>query len=189
MFWAVSQLNRIKPKDINLNRHPGTIEMLYFAYGSNMSSKRIQARVPSAHFVTVAVLDMHTLRFHKVSEDGSAKCDAYETEDSEDRIYGVVYDIADGDKPALDTFEGVGFGYEEKTVELISVDDEPMLAYTYCATYLEPDLHPYDWYHHHVITGAQEYDLPPDYIEQIRSVRTISDPDSMRHRRELAIYD
>ncbi len=163
--------------------------MLYFAYGSNMSSKRLLARTPSARFITVAVLEMHILKFHKASEDGSAKCDAFATADIDNRIYGVIYAIAESDKPALDAFEGVGFGYEEKTVELISVDDEPLLAYTYCATYLDPDLYPYDWYHHHVITGAQEYDLPPDYIEQIRSVTTISDPDSMRHRRELAIYD
>ena len=162
--------------------------MLYFAYGSNMSSKRIQARVASAHFVTVAVLEMHSLRFHKVSEDGSAKCDAFLTGDSEDRIYGVIYDLAEADKPALDEIEGVGFGYEEKTIDVISVDDEPILAYTYCATNLDTDLSPYDWYHHHVIAGAREFDLPPDYIEQIQSVSTMSDPDTLRQKRELAIY-
>ena len=50
--------------------------MLYFAYGSNLSSARMAARVPSARVVARAQLPGHALRFHKVGRDGSAKCDA-----------------------------------------------------------------------------------------------------------------
>ncbi len=53
--------------------------MLYFSYGSNMSSRRLLSRVPSARFITSASLPGHALHFHKKGLDGSAKCDAYET--------------------------------------------------------------------------------------------------------------
>lgn len=43
----------------------------------------------------------HRLRFHKVGEDGSGKCDAEETGDPEDRVIGVVYAISASEKLVL----------------------------------------------------------------------------------------
>src|SRR5438128_1900656 len=59
----------------NGHLHPSRAIMLYFAYGSNMLTQRLKARVPSASPKTVAVLFDHGLRFHKRSQDGSGKCD------------------------------------------------------------------------------------------------------------------
>lgn len=92
--------------------------MLCFCYGSNMSRRRLQARVPSARFVAVAELPCHQLRFHKAAMDGSAKCDAYQTGITDDRVIGVVYEIADDEKPDLDKHEALGRGYNEKQVEV-----------------------------------------------------------------------
>ena len=39
--------------------------MKYFAYGSNMSFARLQARVPSARSLGCYALRQHDLRFHK----------------------------------------------------------------------------------------------------------------------------
>lgn len=50
--------------------------MLCFSYGSNMSQRRLKARVPSARFIAVAERPDHRLRFHKSAGDGSAKCNA-----------------------------------------------------------------------------------------------------------------
>jgi hypothetical protein len=50
--------------------------MQYFAYGSNMSLRRLRTRVPSAVKLGNATLFGHQLKFHKRSQDGSAKCDA-----------------------------------------------------------------------------------------------------------------
>lgn len=52
---------------------------LNFAYGSNMLTDRLRERVPSARPVAVARLAGHSLRWHKVSIDGSGKCDAEAT--------------------------------------------------------------------------------------------------------------
>ena len=81
--------------------------MLYFSYGSNMSSKRLRMRAPSATFVAVAELSAHILRFHKKSDrDGSAKCDAYHTGDDAHRLFGVVFRVDAAHLPLLDKAEG-----------------------------------------------------------------------------------
>ncbi|MDX1459036.1 MAG: gamma-glutamylcyclotransferase family protein [Marinobacter sp.] len=161
--------------------------MLCFCYGSNMSHRRLQARVPSARFVTTAELRAHRLRFHKAAMDGSAKCDAEETGNPEDRVLGVVYEIDDAEKPDLDRHEALGRGYDEKHVELIS--GKGLLgAWMYYATRINESLYPFHWYKDHVLTGAREHGLPADYVAEIETVISIDDPRPGRHARELAIY-
>lgn len=161
--------------------------MLCFCYGSNMSQRRLQARVPSARVVTVAELPAHRLRFHKSARDGSAKCDAEETGKPEDRVIGVVFEIADHQKPDLDRHEALGFGYDEKQVELITREGN-LQAWMYFATRINNSLKPFHWYKDHVLIGARENGLPADYIAQIEVVESIDDPKRKRHDRELAIY-
>ena len=76
--------------------------MYYFSYGSNMSTARMQARVPSARAIAVARLENHTLQFHKVGKDVSAKCNILETKLVADSVYGVVFVIDAGEKQYLD---------------------------------------------------------------------------------------
>lgn len=163
--------------------------MHYFAYGSNMSVRRLQQRVPSAQVVSVAVLAAHSLQFHKISRDGSAKCDAMQSEHSRDLVHGVVYSLDPIHKPLLDAKEGLGNGYDLKTVSVLTSDGQSISAFLYYATHTDPQLKPYDWYKTHVLRGAREHGLPPDYIDKIASVASIADPDLQRHRDELAIYD
>lgn len=162
--------------------------MLYFSYGSNMSIKRLQDRTPSAKFVTIATLNKHDLKFHKKSEDGSSKCDAHETRNHEHAVIGVVFEITGSEKPVLDRIEGLGYGYEEKTIELTTQSGEIIRASTYYATIIDPGIKPYNWYKHHVLTGARENGLPDAYVELIENIESIKDPKSERHEREMAIY-
>jgi gamma-glutamylcyclotransferase (GGCT)/AIG2-like uncharacterized protein YtfP len=162
--------------------------MLCFCYGSNMSRRRLQARVPSARFVAVAELPCHRLQFHKAAMDGSAKCDTHETGNPEDRVIGVVYEIADHEKRDLDKHEALGRGYDEKRVEVITQTGH-LEAWTYVATRIKGSLKPFHWYKEHVLIGARENGLPSDYIAQIEAVESIDDPKNRRHKREMAIYD
>jgi len=151
--------------------------MNYFSYGSNMSIRRLRVRVPSASRLGVGVLRRHELKFHKVStNDGSAKCDALATGNPDHLIHGVVYHIPEDEKLHLDLVEGLGFGYEQKP------------AFCYCATAIDPELKPFDWYKEHVLKGARENNLPEAYVLAIESVESVWDSDSVRHERELSIY-
>ena len=165
-----------------------TTSLYYFAYGSNMASARLQARTPSASFVCLATLHSHALRFHKQSHDGSAKCDAHATDDPRDRVIGTVFMLQSDEKPALDKVEGLGQGYDIKTVNVITAEQDSIRAFTYYATLINPDLQPYHWYKHHVLTGALEHGLPHDYIQTIETTTSIDDPDMQRALTEMSIY-
>lgn len=162
--------------------------MLYFSYGSNMSIKRLQDRVSSAKFITIATLNQHDLRFHKKSKDGSGKCDAYETKSHEHSVIGVVFKIDESEKPALDRKEALGYGYKEKTVELTAQSGGIITAFTYYATDIDPIIQPYRWYKHHVLTGAQENGLPDTYVAKIENIESVNDPKTERHESEMAIH-
>ena len=163
-------------------------KMLYFSYGSNMSVRRLLDRVPSAKFITIATLHEHDLRFHKKSKDGSGKCDAHKTNNHEHFIMGVVFEIAESEKPKLDKKEGLGYGYKEKTIRLTAQSGELITASTYYATDIDPTRKPYEWYKHHVLMGAQENNLPVTYITKIKNTESVNDPKPERHQREMAIY-
>ena len=162
--------------------------LLYFAYGSNMSTLRIQRRVASATAITAARLHEHALRFHKKSVDGSAKCDILHTRDPDDIVHGVVFEMLISEKPTLDQCEGLSLGYREKLVTLTRPDGQLLEATAYYATWIDASLKPYHWYKQHVLKGAREHALPAAHIDVIAAVASIPDPDPQKHRAELSIY-
>ena len=156
--------------------------MKYFAYGSNMSHKRLQARVPSAQVMGIAKLHGYSLAWHKVSKDGSGKCDIVKEYSPDNYVWGVLYEIEASDKKYLDRAEGLGNGYDEKMV-MIASGSEMIAATTYFATKIDSTLRPYHWYKALVEEGARENALPDEYREKINSQECIEDPDESRAER------
>jgi gamma-glutamylcyclotransferase len=163
--------------------------MRYFSYGSNMSLRRLKApeRVPSAKKLCVAKLPEHRLMFHKKSSDGSAKCDAYYTGNRKDFVLGVLFEVDQSEKEQLDRVEGLGSGYQEKEVTLLT-DSGEQNAVVYYATDIDPNLKPYSWYKHHVLVGASENNLPAKYVAGIEGVDSVVDQDRTRESKELNIF-
>ena len=152
----------------------------YFAYGSNMLTARLRERVPSATAIGIGQLAGHALRWDKRSwGDGSGKCDAEATGRQDDVVWGVLFELDPDDKPALDKAEGLGAGYMEKTVQILT-DAGPVTAVTYYATDKDASLRPYHWYKGLVIAGAREHGLPPSYRSRLELVVTVSDPNPAR---------
>ncbi|MFC1844254.1 gamma-glutamylcyclotransferase family protein [Thermodesulfobacteriota bacterium] len=162
--------------------------VLYFSYGSNMSSLRLLERAPSATFLSIATLKEYRLLFHKKSKDGSGKCDAEDTAEQNDYVMGVVFAMSAADKEELDRKECHGFGYKEKTVTVTLENGDRIEASTYFAVETDASLTPYSWYKEHVLRGARENNLPHEYISNIEEIESLPDPDMDRHTRELAIY-
>lgn len=158
--------------------------MLYFAYGSNMLTERLRARVPSADPLTSARVPGRTLRFHKRSRDGSGKCNLVEASEASAEVYGVLFDLDSDDLSALDEAEHRGRGYERCRIEL-QVSGDPVEATAYVAqpAYVDDALRPYDWYHALVMAGAHQHALPTDYRTHLEAVRTYPDPDVSRRAR------
>jgi len=163
------------------------LKFKYFAYGSNMCSGRLRARVP-CEFVTIAKVTGHQLRFHKRSNDQSSKCDVFYTGDQTHTVWGVVYDIPVSEKGELDGFEGLGSGYEDLKVAVTLPNGDQLSAQTYVADpdYIREGLAPYSWYKAYVQAGAAEHGLPQQYIaEAIAPVVATKDPDPVRGAKEL----
>lgn len=158
---------------------------LYFAYGSNMLSKKLQLVAPSAKTLGTGRISGYRLRFNKQSDDGSGKCNIVITETETDEVYGVIYAIDEVDSVPLRKSEG---GYEEKTVAVVA-GNEKLTTLTYVARTNKTDdlLRPYDWYKDYCVHGALEHKLPEEYIrEHIQVVPADTDQDQPRRDKHCA---
>ena len=161
----------------------------YFAYGSNMLTKRLQKRCPSAVKVACAYADNTIIEFSKLSRDCSGKAtlrcqDGY-------RVPGVLFEIKISERKKLDRCEGAGNsgGYircDSFPVHLTENNDV-FYAATYLATCPKLGLKPYDWYLALIIAGAKEHELDEHHRQTLQRVPYLPDPDLSRNERRKAI--
>ncbi len=157
--------------------------ILYAAYGSNLHPIRLSERVPSAKFLGKGILNKKVLRFHKLSKDGSGKCNI--VNDDKQNIYLAVYKIDPSEKLLLDNIEGVGYGYRTEEVKVAGFGT----CFTYIAqeSHIVDSLNPYTWYKELVLVGCINLEFPPDYIERIRDVEADVDIDKQRHSKHMQL--
>lgn len=172
-------------KSVNRYTSPGRMtvptqsRVRTFTYGSNMLSARMRTRVPSAKAVGIGHLPAHVLKWHKRSHDGSGKCDIEKSGRNEDVVWGVLFELEALEKPALDRAEGLGNGYVERRVGVVT-DRGIVRASAYVATARDPALRPYHWYKAFVVAGAREHGLPQEYIQLLETTPSNRDPDTAR---------
>lgn len=159
----------------------------YLAYGSNLHPLRILERVPSATFLGVVPMPGRSVRFHKKSKDDSGKCDLIES-NAAALAYGALYEFDLTDKPELDAAEGLGHGYRQATVsfQLNNVTYNPFV-YVASISHVNPSLNPYHWYKQLVLRGASYHRFPEEYIAELESVPSISDPNAERSAKNEAL--
>ncbi|MEL7895852.1 gamma-glutamylcyclotransferase family protein [Vreelandella neptunia] len=161
--------------------------MLCFAYGSNISSQRLAARIP-ARFVTTALLPAYRLAFHQQGGDGSGKCDIVPASD-QSAVYGVIWEVASHHKLTLDRYEGLNAAYDETWLTVTDLaGDGQFEVQAYVGKITSIGVRPYTWYKHHVLAGAQEHGLPAAYVRALERIEARLDPDTERHAREMVLY-
>ena len=162
--------------------------MKYFAYGSNMLTQRLQARVSSAKNPRPLALRGHQLHFHKRSSDCSGKCNIVATSCAGDVVHGVLFEVDDIQMCTLDCFEGVGYGYRRAEIT-VSLDGIEGKASVYVAEKdaIDDALRPYRWYWDLVIAGAEQHRLPHHYVAWLRAVPFTPDPKPNRKTRLKAL--
>ena len=128
---------------------------IYFAYGSNMSVRRLKKRVSSAEPLGMGWLPKYKLMFRKRSQDLSGKCDVVPAEAC--RAFGVLFEIDSSQEERLDQCEGLNGGYLKKACNVQVGEGQCMPAFTYYAhpKHVDDNLRPYTWYLNHVIIGAR----------------------------------
>lgn len=152
-----------------------------------MSAPRLSKRIKPIRHIANGYLDGYQLTFDKLSKDESGKCDCKRSKEPGHRVWGVLFAIDAGSLPALDKYEDAGRTYERQEVQVMT-DQGFVAAYTYFATKTELGLRPYHWYKYHVLYGAREAKLPPEYIAEIEEVEEIQDINAARAEENLALY-
>ncbi|MBI1177595.1 gamma-glutamylcyclotransferase [bacterium] len=155
--------------------------MRYFAYGSNLLTARLAARVPHAKFIHGGHIAGWRFAFNLRSTDGSAKANAINTNSPQDALHGAIYELDELGKSLLDQFEDLGGAYQiaAETAETEHGHDNVFL-YVGNPIRLAQGLPPYDWYLALILAGAREHDLPADLVQMLQTCPTIPDPDSNR---------
>lgn len=106
------------------------MDVVYFAFGSNMSEAQMRARCPSARIVGPAQLNNHELLFvgHSTSWGGAV---ATVTPRRGSRVRGVLYRMERADLDRLDRFEGHPFAYRRQTKQVLDGMRRPRRAEVY----------------------------------------------------------
>lgn len=137
--------------------------MLYFAYGSNMSSRRLVARVGEVAVQGVATLPRHRHRFTKLGTDGTAKGNIEPAEDA--RTMGVLYELSERQFERLAQFEK---GYRSTGLELAAIGVRgPVPALSFAALRIVEGLTPTDEYLAHYRAGIEEHGIDPAYLREL----------------------
>ena len=154
----------------------------YAAYGSNLHPLRLRGRTPSAELTGTAIVDGWSLKFHKRGKDGSGKCNIVAAPGS---VFFALYEIDERDKSELDAIEGIGFGYEERYIQIPGFGEH----YFYAASesHIDNDLQPYTWYRALVLTGLEYHEAPAHHRQQVRAVAARQDHATSRHRQHMDI--
>jgi hypothetical protein len=151
--------------------------------------QRLQRRCEFACLSGVASVTGYRLAFCKKSKDGSGK--ATLIADLAGQAFGAIFDIVAKDAAKLDQIEGRGKGYEriEELTALSYPDGKPIAVTTNIADdgFRDSALQPYDWYLDLVLKGAEQHHLPDEYVERLRAIPALTDPDPNRRTRLEAL--
>lgn len=137
---------------------------LYFAYGSNLRTARLRARVPSATPRGVAWLDGFRLTLDKRGADGSAKANVAAA--AGERVFGVVYELEAAHWPDLDRCEP---GYERFDAR-VERGGARLAVQTYRSTLVTDDPVAHAWYKRLMVEGAREHGLPPEWVALLEAL-------------------
>lgn len=147
----------------------------YFAYGSNMLTERLRARVRSARPVGAARLPGMTLSFAKRGRDLSGKAMIATAEDTALPLHGVLFEIDAAEIAVLDGFEGPG--YARATLS-VTAGGTPVAAQVYVPMpdHIDAALLPFDWYLELILAGGRQHGLPPHWIGALAAMSRLPDP-------------
>lgn len=153
---------------------------LYFAYGSNLLAKRIHLNNPTAVMKNIGYIKNFRLDFEKYSKQWcGASATIVETENS--TVWGVIWELDNHNLTTLDSQEGVQDNiYHAMSVNVTTPSGTILKCRVYqqCNNpkeYIKPmDLpmskRPSPLYLNTILKGAEENNLPTDYIKFLRTI-------------------
>jgi gamma-glutamylcyclotransferase len=145
--------------------------MLYFAYGFNMQSGHMRKHCPGCVVVATARLRDHRLTFSRwwSAWGGGGVADIQPAAGAV--VEGVVWEISEAHREALDRFEEYPTSYGRMDVTVETWDGRRLNAFAYVA---RPDgsYRPSRAYLSQLIVGATEQGLSAAYLAFLKSIPT-----------------
>lgn len=162
-------------------RAPGS-RMLYFAYGSNLSTEQMQSRCPGHTVVGMGVLRDHRLAFPLTSHDwGGGVASVVPSHGA--NVWGMVFDLSEAHLASLDRYEGYRGPDDQHNlydrlpvfVDLIRPDDGSIPRRVRAACYLARPANPAPpsrRYRDTILSGARHHRLPDEYVAALEQIAT-----------------
>ena len=140
--------------------------LLYFAYGSNMSRARLEARVGAVLDHGRATLSDYRHRFSKHGVDGTGKGNIEDVAALSEaaRVWGVLYSLTPGQFEVLAGFET---GYRPVQLPMVRTTREHSRVHSFVALEIVEGLRPTAQYLEHYRRGMHEHGIPEDYMAEI----------------------
>ncbi len=141
----------------------------YFAYGSNMNSRQMRSRCPSARAWSTAALRDYRLTFIQPHDDWGGGV-AGLVPDPNQIVEGVVYELSEEDLKRLDRFEPVEDGkYWRELVDVYLPNDRAVEVWTYFGSVFSgAPFAPSARYLGMLLKGATEHGLSQDYVSKLK---------------------
>ncbi|WP_349370671.1 gamma-glutamylcyclotransferase family protein [Salinarimonas sp.] len=133
---------------------------LYFAYGSNMDRAQMAARCPASTPVGLARLMRHRVVIMREGWASVARA-------PHGAVWGVLWELALRDVPALDRYESLHTGLYTKVVQPVVTDKGSRRAIVYVGRPSEGGT-PQPGYLESVVAAAEAAGLPGSYCAALR---------------------
>ena len=145
--------------------------MLYFAYGSNMHPDQMRKRCPGCSFIAAARLRDHRLVFSRpwAAWDGAGVADIQASPGS--IVEGVVWEITETHRDALDAYEEYPIAYTRRDVVVETFEEKTLTAFAYFANPMG-SYRPGRRYLQSLIDGARAHRLSPRYVAWLVAIPT-----------------
>ena len=147
------------------------MKTLYFSYGSNMNLKQMQERCPDSKKIGIGFMNNAEICFPSFYESWNGGVAGYKTSTGK-KLWGVLFELTVSDVEKLRVFEGYIHGreahlnaYNEVKVP-IDIDGEIVECMTYEITVVG-NFRPSLRYLQTIVRGAEENNLPEEYIESL----------------------
>jgi gamma-glutamylcyclotransferase len=141
--------------------------MYYFAYGSNMNPRQLEALAPGGtEFLAVGRLTDHRLDFTAYSPYwGGGVADVRSSKGSV--VWGIVLDITEECAEALDEYEGVSSGMYRRVNGVVGTEEGDVPVFYYVVCRKNRTIPPSRRYLDCILTGARYHGLPEDYVKEL----------------------
>jgi len=141
----------------------------YFAYGSNMNAAQMTERCPDSKYIFKARLPNFRLDFTTYSRTrGGGAADV--VPDGEAEVWGLVYELTEGDLKRMDKREGPN--YRRSPMQLDAGKHGDMTAWVYEVINKQPFEAPTVAYRQLLIDAAIKHQFPQAYVALLEHIET-----------------